>query len=70
MNSGVDGRSGSFPVNETSNDLMIELAELLGVKSIDPNTLKLCIKLLDEGVNPEILAKSITRIKKEANLVI
>lgn len=70
MNSGVDGRTGSFPVNETSNDLVVELAGLLGVRSIDPNTLKLCIKLLDEGVNPEMLATSITRIKKEASLVI
>lgn len=70
MNSGVDGYDGSSPLNESSNDLVIQLAELLGVGSIDSNTLKLCIKLLDEGVNPEILATSITRMKKEASLVI
>lgn len=56
-------------MNQTnSNALVLELAKLLQVNTIDESTLQLCIKLLDEGVNPEKLAKHILTIKKETNM--
>lgn len=48
--------------------LIVELATLLNVK-IDEPTLLLCIKLIDEGVDPKALAQCILNIKKETNSI-
>lgn len=43
-----------------------ELARLLGV-ALDEPTLRLCLKLLDEGASPQELSHSIARILSEVN---
>ena len=45
-----------------------ELANLVGVDCINPTTLLLCVKLIDEGVDPQQLAKFILRLKTEMGL--
>lgn len=52
--------------NPTSH--ISELARLLNV-NIDDSTLHLCIKLIDEGVDPKVLSSSLVRILKETNSV-
>lgn len=52
------------------NELIAELAKLLDIKEIDEPTLQLCIKLIDEGVDPQALAESILKINKETRSVL
>lgn len=50
--------------NDSANELVISLSKLLGIE-IDDSMLQLCVKLLDQGVDPEVLAKSISNIRNE-----
>lgn len=50
---------------ENANQLIIELAKTLNVSEIDDTTLQLCVKLIDQGVDPKQLAEHIIRIKRE-----
>lgn len=50
---------------QSSNALVTELAKLLQIAEIDDSTLQLCVKLLDQGVDPEALAHHIVSINKE-----
>ncbi|KAL6450197.1 hypothetical protein SBY92_002130 [Candida maltosa Xu316] len=47
-----------------------ELARLMNCVELDDTVLQLCMKLLDQGVNPQQLAKQILAIKKETNSVL
>lgn len=49
--------------------MALELAKMLDVKEIDESTLQLCIKLLDQGVDPKVLATSITKIRNETESI-
>lgn len=53
-----------------SNNLLIEIARLLRIDEIDDTTLQLCVKLLDLGVDPELLAHQIVSINKETKSVL
>lgn len=48
-----------------TNALLAELARILNVTEIDDSTLQLCVKLMDQGVDPQRLATAIKNIKKE-----
>lgn len=48
-----------------ANVLALELARMLDIKDIDDSTLQLCMKLLDQGVDPKLLADSISKIRNE-----
>lgn len=50
--------------NDT-NTLLAEIARILNVTDIDDSTLQLCVKLMDQGVDPQKLATAIKNIKKE-----
>lgn len=52
-----------------ANAMALELAKMLDVKEIDESTLQLCIKLLDQGVDPKVLATSITKIRNETESI-
>ncbi|KAI5965824.1 uncharacterized protein KGF55_001187 [Candida pseudojiufengensis] len=54
--------------NNSSNEILNNLARLLGIEGIDDTTLALCYKLLDEGVDPKILAEKIKDIQKETTI--
>lgn len=45
--------------------LIVKLARLLNVDDLDPTTIQLCVRLLDEGIDPKVLAKQIQEISKE-----
>lgn len=51
-----------------ANGLVAELAKLLHIDEIDENALRICIKLIDQGVDPQSLAESIRRIKHESTV--
>lgn len=50
-----------------ANTQIIELAKIMGV-DIDSTTLNLCIRLIDEGVDPQELARCIVQIKRETQI--
>lgn len=52
------------------NSMIAELARLMNCVQLDETVLQLCIKLLDEGANPQKLAKHILAIKKETNSIL
>mgnify|MGYP001027149947 CR=1 FL=1 len=52
-------------MSQNSNQIVLELSKLLNIDQLDEATLQLCIKLLDEGVDPEMLATKIIQLKKE-----
>ena len=52
------------------NSMIAELACLMNCVKLDETVLQLCIKLLDEGANPQQLAKHILAIKKETNSIL
>lgn len=52
-----------------TNALVAELARLLNISEIDDSTLQLCVKLMDQGVDPKKLATAIKNIKKETQAV-
>lgn len=54
---------------QDANGLVLEMARILGVNEIDESTLQLCIKLLDQGVDPKQLASQIIKIKSETDLI-
>lgn len=56
-----------YPQPSLSNPIA-DLARLLNV-NIEESTLQLCIKLIDEGVDPKALSSSIVRILKETDSV-
>ena len=53
-----------------SNSLIIELANLLSIKEIDDTTLQVCIKLIDQGIDPQQLATYILKINNETRSVL
>ena len=53
-----------------SNRLYIELADLLNIKEIDDTTLQVCIKLIDQGIDPQQLATYILKINNETRSVL
>lgn len=55
---GVSARSNS-------NVLVVELARLLNVREVNETALQSCIKLLDQGVDPVLLARHIVDINSE-----
>lgn len=57
--------SPSSSAGSNSNGLVVELARLLKIREVDETTLQLCIKLLDQGVDPEVLAKHIVSLNSE-----
>lgn len=48
-----------------ANELVVQLARLLHVLEIDEPTIQLCVRLLDQGVNPTELANAIKSINRE-----
>lgn len=52
-----------------ANSLIAELAKILGISEIDEPTLQLCVKLLDQGIDPGKLAESIKKINTETRSV-
>lgn len=56
-------------MSNNANTLITDLARLLNIGEIDDSTLQLCIKLLDEGVDPQVLALSIQKIKSETRSI-
>ena len=52
------------------NVMISELARLMNCIELDDTVLQLCVKLLDEGVDPNQLANQIIAIKKETNSVL
>lgn len=52
------------------NVMISELARLMNCIELDDTVLQLCVKLLDEGVDPNQLANQIIAIKKEINSVL
>lgn len=50
-----------------TNKLLAEIARILNVTEIDDSTLQLCVKLMDQGVDPQKLATAIKNIKKETS---
>lgn len=65
----MSGSSFTPSQGNSPNSLMIDLAKLLNV-NIDETTLQLCIKLLDQGVDPLQLADSINKVNNETSLVL
>lgn len=55
---------------ENSNTLLVELADLLNIKEIDDTTLQVCIKLIDQGIDPQQLANYILKINNETRSVL
>lgn len=55
----------SSPGPISANKLVAQLALILKITEINESTLLLCVKLLDEGVDPEALATAIARINDE-----
>lgn len=53
-----------------ANQLILELASLLQVDAIDESALHLCIKLINEGIDPEKLARHILTIRKETSSIV
>lgn len=51
------------------NSNVLELAKLLKINAIDETMLLLCIKLLDEGVDPKVLAQHINSINAETKAI-
>ena len=47
------------------NVMISELARLMNCIELDDTVLQLCVKLLDEGVDPNQLANQIIAIKKK-----
>lgn len=56
--------------NSNPNSLIIELAQLLNITEIDDATLQVCIKLIDQGIDPEQLAAYILKINNETRSVL
>ncbi|WEJ96411.1 hypothetical protein PSN45_003950 [Yamadazyma tenuis] len=56
--------------HENANSMVTELVRLLNVDEVDDVTLQLCIKLLDQGVDPKQLARDILSIKNETTSAI
>lgn len=54
---------------QDANGMVLEMASILGVTEIDESTLQLCIKLLDQGVDPKVLASQILKIKSETDMI-
>lgn len=53
-----------------SSSLLVELADLLNIKEIDDTTLQVCIKLIDQGIDPQQLATYIMKINDETRSVL
>ena len=51
------------------NSMIVELARLMNCVQLDETVLQLCIKLLDEGANPQQLAKHSCN-QKETNSIL
>lgn len=56
--------------DSNANDLVINLFKLMEIKEIDEITLQLCIKLLDQNVDPEKLAINIININNEKKSIL
>lgn len=56
--------------NSNPNSLIIELAQLLNITEIDDATLQVCIKLIDQGIDPQQLAAYILKINNETRSVL
>lgn len=56
--------------NSNPNPLIIELAQLLNITEIDDATLQVCIKLIDQGIDPQQLAVYILKINNETRSVL
>lgn len=55
---------------DNPNDLIVELAALLNITEIDNATLQVCIKLIDQGIDPQQLANYILKINNETRSAI
>lgn len=57
-------------LSNDSSQQLFSIAKLLDVDVIDKSSLRLCMKLLDEGIDPQRLAHSVKKIKHETSQVI
>lgn len=65
----MSSSEGSVVTAKETFQILMEISKLLNT-GLDETTLALCVRLCDNGANPEALAKVITelqRVKKEFN---
>lgn len=71
MSTSFNGNAlGSGNSQTNSNRLLVEVADLLNIKEIDDSTLQVCIKLIDQGIDPQQLASYILKINNETRSVL
>lgn len=65
----MSSSDGSVVTAKETFQILMEMSKLLNT-GLDETTLALCVRLCDNGANPEALAKVITelmRVKREVN---